>query len=391
MIGLHSVLDLGVDVLKHHDGVVDHQTDGKDNPQQCEHIDGEASDIHDEKGPDERNGNGDDGDDGRTPVAQEQEYDQHDQREGDVDGLQHLVDRLAYVFGDVEAHGQLDVVRQVKFDLLDARIEFVGDGNVVGTGLRNQHHTHHGHAVALEHGAFILGTELCPSDIPETDDGVTALKDDQVVEIFGGLQKAYRPDRELGGIAFDATAGKFHIFALERLPDVARRELVGTELGGVHPQTHGIPFGTPDLDIRHPRYGLKPLLEDVVGDFGEFKRVARVAAHAQEHDWARVGVGFRDNRVVDLRRQTPSCPAHPVAHIVCGIFEWDLQVEFDGDGAHTLAAYRRDASYARNAVDALLEGLGDLRLHDVGIGAGVRCGYGDDGGIDRGVLAYTQV
>ena len=49
----HSLLDADVDVLRHHDRVVHHQSDREHHRQHCQHIDGEAGDIHHKECPDQ--------------------------------------------------------------------------------------------------------------------------------------------------------------------------------------------------------------------------------------------------------------------------------------------------------------------------------------------------
>ena len=58
--GLHALLDMPVDVLDHHDGVVDHQADGQHQRQQRQQIDRIAERQQREHHADQRQRNGDD-------------------------------------------------------------------------------------------------------------------------------------------------------------------------------------------------------------------------------------------------------------------------------------------------------------------------------------------
>jgi hypothetical protein len=67
----HSFAQVSLDVLDHDDGVVDHQTDGKNNGQQREQVDGEAEELHQRHGANERHRNGHDRNQDRAQRAEE--------------------------------------------------------------------------------------------------------------------------------------------------------------------------------------------------------------------------------------------------------------------------------------------------------------------------------
>ena len=94
--GLHrrfALLDMAVDVLHHHDGVVDHEPDRQHHRQQRQQVDAEAHHQHQAADADQRQRNGDDRNDHRAERGQEQEdHDDHDADRLDQGHL-HLVDR----------------------------------------------------------------------------------------------------------------------------------------------------------------------------------------------------------------------------------------------------------------------------------------------------------
>jgi hypothetical protein len=88
-----------------HDGVIHHQSGGQRDAEQRERIDGEAEDLDEGKGADQRYRNGDGGNDGGAPIEQEQEDDPDDDKDGLDQGHQHFADRIADHRGGVEGNG----------------------------------------------------------------------------------------------------------------------------------------------------------------------------------------------------------------------------------------------------------------------------------------------
>ena len=78
---LLAVLDMPLDVLDHHDCIVDHNPDGQDQAEQRQGIEGEAHQMHDRKGADDRHRHGHQRDQRRTPVTQEHHHHEDHQQD----------------------------------------------------------------------------------------------------------------------------------------------------------------------------------------------------------------------------------------------------------------------------------------------------------------------
>ena len=91
------------------------------------------------KADDDGDRDGDDGDEGRAPVAQEQEDDQRHQAEGDEQRVRDLLHGAAHEGGEVVADAGVDVGRDLLLQDLHAPVELVGDGDGVGVGLGDDH------------------------------------------------------------------------------------------------------------------------------------------------------------------------------------------------------------------------------------------------------------
>ena len=79
----HAVLDVAVDVLHHHDGVVDHEADRDGERHQGQVVEAEIEQIHRGARAQQRQRHRDGGDERRPEIAQEQQNDHH--HEGDRD------------------------------------------------------------------------------------------------------------------------------------------------------------------------------------------------------------------------------------------------------------------------------------------------------------------
>ena len=262
---------------------------------------------------------------------------------------------------------------------------------MVGARLRDDHHAHHRDAVHLHVAARILRAEFGASDVAQTDDAVAVLADHQVVELLRGVHQPQRADGQFGGVALDAARGEFDILAVEGILDVRGGYAVAGHLRRVEPQPHRVALFAPDLHAAHVADRLQLLLDRQVGDLAQFEQRALVALNGHHQNRRGVGISLRDRRRVAVARQVALRPRDLVAHVVGGGFEIDRELEFDGDAALPLLAGARQRADARDAVDVLLEGFGDLVLDHVGIGPRVGALHRDDRVVDAREFAHAEV
>ena len=115
------------DVLAHDDGVVDQQADAETERHQRQEIQREAEDVQRNESRDDRDRQGQAGDDRRAPGMQEQEDDQHRQKAAlenrFLDPLQRVLDEFRVGFDDLD----LDIVRQSALQLLDRLLHAIAD------------------------------------------------------------------------------------------------------------------------------------------------------------------------------------------------------------------------------------------------------------------------
>ena len=89
---LRMLLHDPLDVLDHHDGVIDHDADGEHHGQQRHRVRRIADRQQRDEGADQADRDRERRDQGRADAAEEQEDDDHDQDERLDQGLLHLVD-----------------------------------------------------------------------------------------------------------------------------------------------------------------------------------------------------------------------------------------------------------------------------------------------------------
>ncbi len=96
--------EVALDVFDDDDGVVDDETGGESDAEEREGVDAEAEDLDEGEGTDERNGDGDGGNDGGAPILQEEEDDEDDDDDGLANGGNDFVDRFADDQGGIDGN-----------------------------------------------------------------------------------------------------------------------------------------------------------------------------------------------------------------------------------------------------------------------------------------------
>ena len=221
----HAAFDLLVNVFQDDDGVIDNESCCENDTEECENVDREIRQIHDEECTDQRDGNGDDGNEGCAPVTEKEENNKHNQCERNEDRLFNFDDGLSNRLRHV--HRRLDdqVGWEVFLDLCDALVDFIRNGDVIGPRLRSNDHADHRHAANPSHdGSFVLFPENRISDIFEPYHTPAILLDDERIEFAGFFQSTERSDRQLGSVSFDPAGGEFDILSVQGADDIRGRQ-----------------------------------------------------------------------------------------------------------------------------------------------------------------------
>ena len=263
-------INTDVDVFGHYDGIVYHQSYRKHYRQHGQHIDGEPRHVHDKEGTDERDRNHDNRYQRDAPVAQKQEDDDDNQEESLVNGTLHFGNGGTDKAGIVESIRVRHIIGKVFFHLLHTFVHGIGYLDMIGSGLRDDHHAHHRHTVHLHVTLYVGSTQFGIPDIAQSDDLSTYLLNYDIVELVGGMHLSHGAQGQFYGISFDASRRKFYVLVVHRILYVNWSHTIARHLYGVEPQAHRIAFFTPYRHAAHIGYGLKLLFYGQVGYLAQF-------------------------------------------------------------------------------------------------------------------------
>ena len=131
--GALPVVQMPLDVLHHHDRVVDHQADREHDREQRQQVDREAGHQHQEDRADERDRNRDDRDDHRARNdPRNRKMTTMTMSSVSVSVAEHFVDRVLDVFGRVVRNADLHPGRQLRLDRRDASPDLLDHVERVG-------------------------------------------------------------------------------------------------------------------------------------------------------------------------------------------------------------------------------------------------------------------
>ena len=227
------MLDVAVDVLNHHDGVVDHEADGDRQRHQRQIVETEVEQVHRraraEKG--ERHG---DARDRRGPeVAQEQQNHQHDEADGEREREFHVRHRGTNGRGAVQDGFDLDGGRNPGGQLRKLRLDLVDRFDDIGTGLLEHRQDDSGLVVLIgrDRAIDLLGHRL--ANIAHPDRRTIAVGEDDVVEVVGLGDLVVGGDREAELVGVDRAFGRVGGRSDQRVAGLLERHAAGGKLGRI--------------------------------------------------------------------------------------------------------------------------------------------------------------
>ena len=242
---------MAFDVLDHHDGIVDDQTDRQHDGQQRKQVQGEAEHLHQKDAADQRHRYGHDRHQHRAYRTQKQEdHDDDDQqRIGERPG--HLVDRIADILRRIVADAGVEAGRHLLLELVQFNAHATDNVDDVGVRLRKHPREHSGLSGVTHQGVIVLGTQLHIGNVLQPDDRVVFLVDDQSPKVgwavhIGVGREIGLHQRALGG----ADRGQV-VVGGQRRPDLRRTDTHGGHAVGLQPDAHREGARTEDLDPLH--------------------------------------------------------------------------------------------------------------------------------------------
>ena len=395
---------LGMHGLHHHDGVIHHNTDGQHQRKQCEQVDGEAEHVHKEEGAYQRYRHGQNRDEGRTEVLQEDENDNGYQDEGLDKRYQYLlhggVQEARHVIGNVVLHarreGRLLQLGHFQLHVLN---------HLFGVGARAllDHDRGRRAAVGFGHHAVIQGPELDVGHVFEAQDRAGTILLSAYGDVFvlgwfkqlaGIAQHVLQHLRVSTGAFAGFTGSGFHVLGTDSGNHLIRRHAIGHQAVRFQPYPHGVFTVTHDLAKAHAVDALELLQHVDVGEVvDELLVCVRVVAHQVEVEQHAVHLFLGGHTGLDyLFRQLVKHGSDAVLHV------YSRQV---GVGTYlkehlyqcyaVVTRHRRHVGHPRHTVDSALQG----RSHGIGthfgIGSGILGRYRNGGRHNVGELGDGQI
>ena len=356
-------------VLKHDDGVVDHDTDRDDHREEGQDVDAVAHDPKPGARADERDGHRDHGDERGPPRTEEEEDDECDEEGGFNERVAHLADGGTHKASGVERDAVLDVRRELLGQLIHPRADAVG--GLEGVRARLQEDADTGDRLAIQHAELLvtLGTEFHAGDVLEAEDTVGgAGAQHDVAKLLGGRQAPAGHDgHHEGGVhrrlLAEAADGVLSVRGTDRTDDLSGSDTERRHAIRPQPDAHRVIAGTEDARIADAGEAFDFLDDHRGGEVAEKDGVTRGLGRDDRHrheDVVRALLGDH-TETTDLLRQARLSKLDAVSHEDGRHVRVDAVLKSNGD-AERAAGGRvgRIIKEAFDAVDLLLEGGGDI-------------------------------
>ena len=324
------------DVLDHDDGIVDQNTDRQHHAEQGQHVDGKAEQPQAQTGACKRNGHYQCRYQRSAPVLQEQEHDQEDEDHGLDQRLDDLFDRDLDEGRGVVGNRPGDVLRQAVAQLFHPLLHAFGGGQGIGAGSELDGHARHGLAVESGGGGVALRADFHACDIAQANAGTPAIRpQDNAAELFFGLEAAFRGNRRRDLLPFlqwqvaDRTTGRLGVLFANCRHDCAGREIVGSQLFRIEPDTHRV-GRAKQRDIPDAGDAAQFIDHLIGGDIAQIGRVQSAGFGRQGDDHQEAGVRLTDGNTLspDLLGQTRFDCAQTVLNF--GLGDVDISAGFEG-------------------------------------------------------------
>ena len=272
-----------LDSLDDDDRVVDDEADGEDQAEEGERVDREPQEREGGERADQRDRDGDHGDQRRAPVLEEEKNDEDDEDDGGAEGLDDLPDPLGDRKRQVERDRVVEVggkpLLQLRHRLLDA----AGHGEGVRAGRLKDRNDAGG--LAVQPADLLVGEapELDPRNVLQAHDrAVRVGTDDDLAELLRRLEPPLRPHRigQLlplrGGLGADLAGGIHGALLLDGLVDVGHGYPEIGEQVRLDPDAHRVVAGAEDQDLADARNAVERVVDVDRGVVGQKERVVGV-------------------------------------------------------------------------------------------------------------------
>ena len=303
-----------------------------------------------------------------------------------VDLVQRLVDVARLVTDDFHA----DVGGQLRLHLGELGLHAFDHGHGIRARLAAHVEAHGRHAVQARERARLLRAVLGPAHVAHPDGRTVPRRHHQIVEGARVGNAAQRAERLLAHRRGDESARHVRVLALDRVAHFSDGNLIRGQPVGIDPHVDGAQQFAHDFHLGHACAAFDLHLHELVGDLAEF--APRALAHDREREHGRqVVVGLCDHGRIGVARQQARDAGHALAHVLRRSLDVTAQIERD---QHKGTARPVDGTQfldARDGVDGLLDGLGNLGLNFGGRSPGQSCHHAHGGQIHGGKTIHAEI
>ena len=265
-----------LDVLDHDDGIVNHQTGGKNDSEQCQRINRKSEQFDESKRANQRNRNRDRRNERGPPVLQEEEHHQHHKQDCLDQRSQHLANGIADERRGVESNVIFEPWRKA----LRQPRQFDPHGlvHVQGIGRRQLAHADSDclESAVPQLSAVIFGAQFGPPNIFHANQrSVAPGFENDVLKLRGLAQPADSPHADLEHLVLrrrllsHLARGDLDVLLRQRRNHIRRRQSPCRQTRRIKPQAHGVLALAEDDDVGHTMDALQRILHvnvEVIAD-----------------------------------------------------------------------------------------------------------------------------
>ena len=359
-----------MDVLAHHDGVIDDDAERHEEAEHRDHVDTHADERQEQHPPDERDHHPHHHPEGEPDLEEQREDEEHDEhRHHGV--LEQQREAVVVVFRRAAIDADFDSGRQGGREIVENGAHGVGDleGRLLADAVDLDLHRRFLIELAME--ADLFEGVLDARDVGQRDDGPRLRGHDRNLrELLFPLLALLETQQDLTGMGLDVAGGHVLARRLDQLGDVRECQAVLAQAIGGNLDVGDVFERARDLDLRD-RGVVEQLIAEALGVLAQGP-VVDVAEDADLHDLPLTRLQ-RDLRVVGVLGERPDA-AHGLIDVLVGDVALRARDELDRDRPGPLARRGDDLLDPLNAPDRVLDRQQDARLD-----FGGRCARVSDG------------
>ncbi len=358
--------EVAVDVLEHHDRVVDQHAGGQREPAKAHQVELDVAEEEQTEGDDDRHRDGEADHQRAAPVAEKDEQHQDGQRPAQHQRLHQPLERRPHVRRIAVDEVVAEVVVVVR-DHRQRLVERRRDDQGVRLGLLVEQHRDHRGAAEQGGALRLLDRVDHPGDVGDAHRRPTGQADVGRLDVVQLLELAVDPQAQLQRPLAHPAAGERDVAAHQRPADVLDVDAVDRHLAAVGLDQDLAVGAAHHLGPADAVHLLEGRLHHLAGELGQGLETAGSLEH-QDADRPRARVPAQDHRPVRGLGKVVA-EGHPVdrlAQMEVGEVHLGAPLVLDGDDRDALAGPRQHVADPGLGGDRLLEALGDEAFQVLG-------------------------